>query len=288
VIIGTDSAITVAGPNQAVMKVYNDADKIFAFYADADKDDRLPIGVATYGLATLGQRTIQSFVRQFELEHKAKAKELQALTVHEFAEKLHAFFRGHYVTNVGPFLQAQGIDIATATPDKLPALGLFVSGFSPKEPLPETWLLNIQLDKTAGGIVQSRQPGNFGSNWGGQFLGIQRFHKGYEDGVIQAAAGAIASAFGIDLTQPGNQDKIRNAIMPVLPMFEYQVPFAAMPLQEGVDYTTFLLDMAILQHRFVVGAPTCGGSIRLAVIRKHEGFQWVNSPSLAVKGSRYV
>jgi hypothetical protein len=149
---------------------------------------------------------------------------------------------------------------------------VFLAGFSPREPLPETWHISVHLRDVSEAVVSIRKPGDFGSNWGGQFDGVQRFHKGYDLGVIQALTNSLLRRYSVNVS---SQDDLRQLVETAVAPFEYQVPFAAMPIQEGIAYVKFLLDIAILQHRFVIGAPTCGGSIRIAVVRKHEGFEWV-------------
>ena len=67
VVMGVDSAITIhgivklpdGGQQSGIMKVYNDAEKLFPLFD-------LPVGIASFGLAQLELRTIQSYVREFE------------------------------------------------------------------------------------------------------------------------------------------------------------------------------------------------------------------------------
>lgn len=293
VVIGTDSAITVTGQVKTpkgvlpgVLKVYNDAEKIFGFHVDAEKDLRLPVGLVTYGLATLGNRTIESFVREFELDHKPA--DLKKLMIQDLCEELHGFFRKQYVDLLGKALASQGRKLEDI-PVEQRVLGLFVGGFSPMESLPEAWEVNVHFDDKATRVKRIREPGEFGSNWGGQFGGVQRFHKGWDPQAIDALLNALLAEFKfVDRANEEQANRVSALVQTALAPFEYQVPFAAMPLQEGIDYTAFLLDMMILQHRFVFGAPTCGGNVRIAVIRKHEGFQWVTDRRFEVRGSRYV
>ena len=293
VIVGTDSAITVMGTTQTpqgvrqgVLKVYNEAEKVFGFHIDVAKDLRLPVGLVTFGLATLGNRTIESFVREFEI--KNPAPDLKKLTMEKLCRKLHEFFREKYVELLTEALKVQGKTLAEIPPEQR-ALAMFVGGFSPEAPLPEAWQVNVHLDEKAGGVTRVRAPGEFGSNWGGQFTGVFRFHKGYDQQAIEAVLNALVAEY--KMIDPANAEQVKKVTAlaeGALSPFEYQVPFAAMPLQEGIDYTAFLLDIMILQHRFVIGAPTCGGRVRIAVIRKHEGFQWVAGQRFEIRGSRYA
>jgi hypothetical protein len=246
----------------------------------------LPVGLVTYGLATLGNRTIESFVREFELENPAA--DLKKLTMEKLCRELHGFLRKRYVTHIGQALQQQGKKLEDV-PAEQRVLGLFVGGFSPEEPLPEAWEVNVHLDEKPDGVKRIRAPGDFGSNWGGQFTGVQRFHKGWDPQAIDALVGALVAEYKmVNPADTAQVQRLSTIVQTALAPFEYQVPFAAMPLQEGIDYTAFCLDIMILQNRFVIGAPTCGGNVRIAVIRKHEGFQWVAGQRFELRGSRYA
>lgn len=283
VVLGTDSAITIRGTRAGetqprVLKVYNEADKLFGIHSDARSADRLPIGVVTFGLATLGNRTLQSFFREFELENDPA--KLKKLSMKELAGKIHTFFRQRYTDYFRPALAAKGQKIEDMPVEARPALSMFLGGFSPGEPLPEAFQINVQGDEAP---VQIRKSGDFGSNWGGQYDGVKRFHKGFDDRVMDAALQAAFQHAGVD-TSKLDPNQLTAAVDAAVGHFEYQVPFAAMPLQEGIDYVRFLLEIAILQHRFVIGAPTCGGNVRLAVVRKYEGLEWVTPLKFTVRG----
>lgn len=59
-------------------------------------------------------------------------------------------------------------------------------------------------------------------------------------------------------------------------------PFQLLPLQDAIDYAIFLIDTTIKFQRFTPMTPTCGGSIDLAVITHHSGFQWIKKKELAL------
>ena len=279
VVLGTDSAITVSGKRAGsdppqVLKVYNEAEKLFGLHTDPKTGVKLPVGLVTFGLATLGHRTLESFFREFELKHPADKLKLP---LEKLARTVHGFFYDRYVEHVGASLVDQGKKLDELPEGQLPVLAMFLAGFSPDEPLPEAWEINVHRKD---GVKCVRKPGAFGSNWGGQFDGVQRFHKGFDARVVDAVVNAVVGHFGINVVKPEQIEELTKVVEQAVVPHEYQVPFAAMPLQEGIDYVKFLLDIAILQHRFVIGAPTCGGSIRTAVVRKYEGFQWLSPSAL--------
>ncbi len=47
------------------------------------------------------------------------------------------------------------------------------------------------------------------------------------------------------------QASIKN----ILRKFEYPIPYAAMPMEEGIEHTRFLVELVINHHRFAMGAP---------------------------------
>jgi len=274
VVLGADSAVTVVGTRNkpdgsqetGVLKVYNDAEKIFSVH-------KLPVGIVTFGLATVANRTLKSLVRQFEIEHSPD--QVRGENVEGFARLLYRFLHEQYLQSVGASYEEQTGKPLTKVPDeKRPGLALFVGGFSPGSPLPECWRVFAHFSNEQAAITQVRKPGDFGSNWGGQYDGVQRFHKGFEPPIIEAAVRAVVERLQLKPTEEQAKG-ISEAVAKAVGRFEYQVPFAAMPLQEGIDYVKFLLYLMISQHRFVVGAPTCGGKVSIAVVRQDEALEWV-------------
>lgn len=286
VVLGTDSAITIRGENpqtgETRTKTYHDAEKLFGLHNETD-EPRLPVGIVTYGLAHLGNRTLRSYIRQFEIEHEPD--ELAGESLEDLCEELHDFFHTRYRTVIGEALEQGGRDFDEVGVGDLPPLGMFVGGYSPDEPVPETHEIRVQVPPDhdeLDPVIQKREPGNFGSDWGGQYDGVQRFHKGYQPQVIESAITALLDTIGVDADDL-DQEAVSRAIQGAVSPHEYQVPFVAMPVQEGVDYVKFLLQMMISQNRFVFESPTCAGPIRLAVVRKYEGFEWVTDTEFELR-----
>jgi len=49
----------------------------------------------------------------------------------------------------------------------------------------------------------------------------------------------------------------------------------AMPIQDAIDLSIFLVESTIRFSKFAPGAPTVGGPIEVATITKHERFKWI-------------
>ena len=60
----------------------------------------------------------------------------------------------------------------------------------------------------------------------------------------------------------------------ILDRYEYPIPFNAMPMEEGVAYVKFVVEMVINHHRFATGAPVVGGKAQIGLVTyKGEKFQ---------------
>ena len=273
-IVGADSAITVFAPGGGVAKVYNDAEKIFPLFS-------LHVGLVTFGVASLGQRTIRSYGLEFELEHRSE--ELDDLPLEDLAHRLWDFFRRRYDDAIGPDLARDDErDYDEIPPEERPVLGLHLVGYSPDSYLPEAFQIYPMIPDRATGVQRLRSPGEFGATWAGQYDGISRFHHGYDGPLMEEVIATVVSE-----TQ-ANQDAeqaLRTALQGVLTRHQKMVPFQAMPLQQGVDYVKFLLDIMIGQHHFVSGAPTCGGPVRIAVVTRERGYQEVTSDEIQLRTS---
>jgi len=70
---------------------------------------------------------------------------------------------------------------------------------------------------------------------------------------------------------------VRNRFHKFLSCTSFELLFVeAMPIRDAVDLARFLVEATIGFVKFSVARPkTVGGSIAIAAITKHEGFQWV-------------
>lgn len=267
VILGADSAITIQGRaelpqgvQQGVLKVYNEAEKVFQLCD-------LPIGITSYGLAMIGKRTIESYVREFEGENDNKAQ-LPKDNLGEIAEKLRNFLDRKYKEIVKPALESElKLPYENIPLDKKPLLGMVLAGYSPSEHLSEVWEIQIPFHQRKEDLKLVREKGNFGTNWFGQYFGITRFVKGFDPALVNDVINFVIGKYGITVN---NKRELETELSKVMEKHEYRIPFDAMPLTEGIEHVRFLLDIVINQHRFVIGAPVCGGNLRMVAITKNK------------------
>jgi len=275
VIMGADSAVTISGKLEApdgvregVLKVYNEAEKIFQFCD-------LPVGIMTYGIGMLGERTLESYIREYEYSKYNEDKKLSTITIENISGNLKEFFTEKYEAFFkDPLEQKFGQKYEEILPQNKLPLGLVIGGYSPDDYLSEVWQIQIPHDDKVRGV---REKGNVGSNWFGMNQAIIRLIKGYESKLLNQVVEYFVKEHNVPFNETISEDinKIVNA-------HEYRIPYQAMPLQEGVDHVKFLLDVVINQHKFVIGAAVCGGNIRMVVINRQKGFQRITDNELKI------
>jgi hypothetical protein len=261
VILGVDSAVTLGGP-QGILKVFENAQKLFQL---AEK----PVGIAVYGLATLGERSIGSFIREFELLDPNNVV-TKPSSVKDIVEELRKFFYVKYQCIIGLLYEKEtGKKFDELPLDDKPVLGVVVGGFSSGAFLPEVWEIIIPVHSTPNSARLWNGQGNFGSTWFALNTPIIRYVKGCDPTLFQKIVEFYDKIRGQKLTQQEEKN-----LADIIKGFEYAIPFSSMPLQEGVAYVRFFVEMVINHHRFAIGAPVVGGKACIGLVTyKGEKFQ---------------
>ena len=253
VILGVDSAVTLPSA-EGVIKVYENAAKLFQL---GDK----PVGIAIFGMGAIGSRTLGSYIREFEVTNPNKVA-TKDCKLREVVENLRSFFMSKYEETVVPAFEKQiGQKINDVPLEQRPAFGLVVGGFSSGEYLSEVWAIHIpQHDQPHSAECQRRQ-GEFGINWFASSEPIVRYFKGVDLLLINNVLDYVASLMGREFSQ----SEI-SVIQNIVDQYQYQVPYVAMPMAEGIAQTRFLVEMVINHHKFTVGAPIVGGKANLGMV----------------------
>jgi hypothetical protein len=239
-ILGTDSMTQISqntpeGP--AFLKAYSNARKLFQI---ANR----PIGVASYGLGNLGQRSIEGVVLDFCLSPSA-----QGLKVGEVAAGLRDFVAPLYEGAFG------GVD-----PKERPPLGFFIAGYSEGEPFPEEF--EFLLPRDAGPFAQ-RAANAFGASWRGIDIAFTRLYKGFDPRIRERLAEAGMSE--------SDQE-------PIFAGLETPVIYDGMPVQDAVNFCEYILTTTIGYTTFHAGVPSCGYPLQVAMILADSGFAWISRP----------
>ena len=211
----------------------------------------------TYGWAFLLGRSIQSHITDYKISLGDKVPSIE-----ELAKGL-----GEYLTKqYNDHIEKQ---FDKPVPDGNYALALLVGGYDPGDkngrvyevfvPKGENYVVHSTVDKV-------------GSGWRGQTTVIARLLKGYDVRIREL------NGFAPDLDKALGESKL-----------DYNVDYWSMPLQDAVDFATFLVHTTIQMQRFSDGimlAPgdsaNCGGPIDVAVIDPNDGFRWVQHKTLHI------
>lgn len=227
-----------------------------------------PIGTLSWGTALIGARSVESLIKEFEYtlhsvqEEHEKRREARIAGREEetpFTYDVRAIASG-LMSHISEYYASEFEN----APER-PALGILVSGYSSGKFFPEQWLIDIPHSAE---LIELRPDQNgrpsFGANWFGLTDAINRLHKGVDDRAILKLA----------QHQQSPPEEARRFFAEL----EYFVMFDGMPLQDAIDYATYLVNVTIGRFRFVIGAPLCGGEIDVAVITPNE-FTWVQRKS---------
>lgn len=256
VVLAVDSALTL-GNQQTVLKVFENGQKLFQL-------GEKRIGIETFGIATIGNRTIGSYLREFELLDPNHVVS-QSASITDVVEELRSFFWQKYQSIIVP-----AIPNYDQTPiETRPLLGLVIGGFSDTAYLSEIWEIILPMQNTPNTSKLLRGQGDFGGNWFALNEPINRYEKGYDRGLINEL-----KAYFVQLRGSSFTSQEENDISSILVKYEHQIPFPAMPLQEGIDHARFLVEMVINYHRFAIGPSIVGGKANVGLVTyKGEKFQ---------------
>jgi hypothetical protein len=258
-VLAADSVVTLSGEvtdpqgnrGIAVVQTFNFANKVSHV-----KD--YPIGVMTWGLASIGERSIQSLIMEFEYDYPS-LEENKTFTVRKVAEDLVQFIKKRYD------------DAFSSEPPEVRGLGVFIGGFSHDAFFSEQYQYEYQK---SDGLIDPR-PNNpngtpqFGAGWYGMTDALVRLVKGYDPGSLEELV-----ARGVDR---GIIEQWVNDNVSELPLV-----FAGMPIQDAIDFAEYCVNVVIGRWRFGPGAPICGGNIDIAVLRP-QSFTWAQRKQWSIK-----
>jgi len=260
-VLAADSAVMLEG----VMQTKNGQQKkgILQTFEFANKVAQIkdyPIGVMSWGIASIGDRSIQSLIMEFEYDYPL-VKDNQSFTVKEVADKLLEFMMGRYNTVYAPN-------------GNRPHLGIFVGGYSHYSKgnfFSDQYVYSFPQSQNWE-IVRPNKPDgspSFGVNWYGQTDALIRLVKGYD-------------LAGLDELVKRGVDKEIIAKWATDNVTELPLVFDGMPLQDAVDFSNYAVQVVIGRFRFGVGPPLCGGKIDIAVITP-AAFHWAQRKQWSIK-----
>jgi hypothetical protein len=238
--LATDSMTQIWGSGQ-YLGSYENARKLFQV-------GMLPMGVMTYGLGNLGQRSIESLMREFGATLAGQR------SVNTVAKELFDFMKTKHDEQAALLPEGQ----------VLPAIGFYLAGYTRGQVFAEEREFELPKDE---GTRAPREKEDFGAAWRGVHAPFFRLSKGYGPVVRErlVAAGITPEQF----------DQLVADL-------EINVQFGGMPFQDAVDYAMFILRTTIEYSKFVLNLPPCGGPCQVAAITPEGGFEWLAKPTIRV------
>ena len=257
IVLGAESMTqltAVIDGKQQLIKSYENAQKLFHI-------GDLPIGLLTYGVGNIGRRSIESFVHEFSrMEKKRVAAAGGGINVEETARQFFNFMRPHYMSAFG------------AMPAPQPAMGFIVAGYSDEEHLASEWEF-VLPQHVAPTFV--RPQNDVGAAWRGVGSPFSRLMFGLEP-MLEA-----------QLVQAGMPPPEVERLKNVAKGVATPISFDGMPIQDAIGFCKFIIQSTIGWCTYATGAAACGGPIRLAVITRGAGFDWVTPPKHYVEGEKH-
>ncbi|MGA8089519.1 MAG: hypothetical protein WCA10_19775 [Terracidiphilus sp.] len=255
VVLGAESMtqlyMNVDGQQQWV-KSYENAQKIFQL-------GDLPVGVLTYGAGNIGKRSVESFVREFSRSQPAEAT--APTDVDQISRNFHAFMRQQHTGAFGEM-----------APEQQPMMGFMVAGYSTNEHLASEWEFILPKDPEPKRV---RPVDEIGASWRGVHVPFSRLMFGidptYETSLLQVGATAEEIQRLTNIVQSGTT----------------RIAFDGMPLQGAIGCCRFIIQTTIGWCTYALGAPLCGGPIKLATITPG-GFEWITRPKSHIEGDHYA
>lgn len=255
IVLASDSASTLVqvdkDGNQGIINVHDNANKIFNLYKG------LPIGGITHGAGSIGHASISTLAKdlrdrfQGDPDYRDWHIDPENYTIEKVAEATREFlYEEHY----------KSIFSKVSTP---PRLSFKVAGFSAGQPLSELWDITI-MNGDCPAAVLIREQDSCGIDAAGDPEAISRLVLGYGQELPK-----ILVEMGI------KESELETAMNKIRSRLQVDLAPAPMPIQDAIELSEFLVDIAIRFTKFKLGAPTVGGPIEIAGITKHEGFKWI-------------
>jgi hypothetical protein len=209
------------------------------------------LGIVTYGQGAIGQaqpRMAHGFIPEFEAHlEEQKSENGDALSVEATANALGSFFSQQW-TDAGMSDDTEPMVFLVAGFDEDAAYGRVFEVSVPNAPGPVEQMAN-----------------DFGVEWGGMTYFAERLINGVAPMAIHHAKNEL------DLSDEQAEALARRWHSEL----ELTIPYQFLPLQDCVDFTTFLVDMTASVISWTVGNQGVGGHIDVATITRTDGFQSV-------------
>jgi hypothetical protein len=253
-------------------------------------DSPSPMVAVTAGLAKLRDRSIASYGAEFLALQKGRPKKQKVVDCKEICDEFLKFVRKSYTSHYKS---------STLPPQFREGPEFLVGGFGRDDEFPSLYRLSVQNND----VQEQFAPGNSGIAWNGQSDAVERFIRGYDSNLRSEVEQAISAELKkhSDQVKQYVADTVNNLLdtlgqklpegisiqLPELAgipidwqRYRVGLDYTNLPIQEAVNFVSFLVNLQAGKGRFARGVATVGGRTHIGVVTK-EGFKPLNEPELA-------
>lgn len=253
-------------------------------------DDSCRVAAVTSGAAALNGRTISSLGAEFREKRSKQQANKRARSVKSIADEFLAFMRAEY---------DEHYKTSTLPPGLRSGPEFLIGGYGQGDKFPSSYRIRVQENDVQEDFVG----GHAGLSWNAQSDTVERIIRGYDRKLrsdIEDSFNVAIQAYQNEMNQAVLRilDEVLtklNAKMPAgvnttLPSkvsftppwdkLKIGIPYSALPLQEAINFVSYLIMMQAGKSRFAPGVATVGGRTHIGVITR-DGFKQLNEPELA-------
>lgn len=257
IVLASDSASTLIGKTPdgqiAVINTYNNANKVFNLRKG------LPIGLVTWGAGSIGTNSISTLTKDLRKRFTGRDG-----AHHDWKLDKDNYSVEHVATRVRSFMYEECYVPAFADWIDKPVIGFIVSGYSSDAEMGDEYLIEVSKGQCPQPTLL-RPRLDSGVTWGGVGEALNRLIMGFGTLMPQVLQNNIHVP----------PEKLPEAMQALRSVLAAPLIIPAMPLQDAIDLTEFMVDLTVKWVRFGPGPPTVAGPIEIAAISKHEGFRWI-------------
>lgn len=235
----------------------------------------LEMAVMHTGLTSIGDRTINSLMKEFKKKDQAFSDPRRRgnYTVNSVGRRLLSFVRSKY--------QAEYPDTNQTVK---PEIELMIGGYDKREQTPSIFRLFIRDNRIEPVFVS----GQFGITFGGQVQEIQRIVFGSDDinrvrilqrmeflyGLYREKLKEHLAAKGVEEDLPGFDTFGDDLIFfHEWDLNQFAANWGDFSEQNAIECVTFFVDIMIQSQQYSNSMPTVGGDIHVGLVTKDRGYQ---------------
>ena len=226
----------------------------------------LPVGVLISGDGAIGTRALASVIQDFGIRASLKSDPLyvdpQDYTLKEVATKLQGFVYDASMASISPIRSS-----------------LILSGYSSDSDLPETWSLRFD----GGARIDPELV------WGEDEYGLS--WEGHANCLNRLLGDVLTTDHSADPEHQGLSLFNRSAEVADCEVDSPMLVTPGMPILDAVDVAKFLIETSLTFERLRADRlqKVIGGPVDLAIITRHDGFQWLQRKrSTGLRGAKPI